>query len=247
MIVGRELFFSVKGLSETMLFFILLVASIALVANAFLPALGSKWMIKSNAAAAVGAQTPLFAKEDLFSDDIFEDDEEEDTSSADSKKAEPAKSKRKYLEEDWKVSKEDSRDMTGIRSKTGEMVKASPDAKLPVFALMYKIRREYVDTSIDAVLADHQGCVDRYKRCLNSEAIRLGNSRGLVLLWIGRTESDKEQTRSDIIEFMEEDPLIVKDMIERWDIIDLTDKEDLGEEPLDRSKPRPAAAAAPEA
>lgn len=90
---------------------------------------------------------------------------------------------------------------------------------------MYKLRREYVDTSIDAMIADHNGHCLNFKRLINSELITLGNSKGLVLLWAGLTSDDKVDTKAEIMSFLEEDPLIVKDVIEKWDIIDLEKKD----------------------
>ena len=44
----------------------------------------------------------------------------------------------------------------------------------------------------------------------------------MVLLWAGFTDSDRAETRADIMAFLEEDPLIVKDVVENWDIISLS-------------------------
>jgi hypothetical protein len=49
----------------------------------------------------------------------------------------------------------------------------------------------------------------------------MGTNKGVVLLWAGFTEEDKKETRAEIMDFLEEDPLIAKDSIEKWDIIDL--------------------------
>ena len=86
---------------------------------------------------------------------------------------------------------------------------------------MYKFRREYVDEPVDAMMADHKGHCKKFKRLINSEELSLGNSKGVVLLWAGFTETDKEETRAEIMTFLEDDPLLAKDAIEKWDIIDL--------------------------
>jgi hypothetical protein len=89
------------------------------------------------------------------------------------------------------------------------------------FALMYKFRREYQDMSVDSMLADHKGYCGKFKRLMNSEVINLGKSKGVVLLWAGLNVDDKAETKADIMNFLEEDPLITKDIVEKWDLIDL--------------------------
>jgi len=92
---------------------------------------------------------------------------------------------------------------------------------VPVFALMYKFRKEYLDVGVEAMMADHKGHCSKFKRLISSELINLGKAKGVVLLWAGFTDSDKTETRAEIMSFLEEDPLIVKDAVENWDIIDL--------------------------
>mmetsp|Transcript_19830 Transcript_19830/g.19940 ORF Transcript_19830/g.19940 Transcript_19830/m.19940 type:complete len:147 (+) Transcript_19830:406-846(+) len=93
--------------------------------------------------------------------------------------------------------------------------------KYPAFALLYKFRKEYLEGSVAAFMADHKGHCMKFKRVLSSELINLGKSRGVVLLWAGLSEDDQEETKAEITTFMEEDPLLVQDAIEIWDLIDL--------------------------
>ena len=69
-----------------------------------------------------------------------------------------------------------------------------------------------------------------FKRLLNTELINLGKAKGVVLLWAG-FEDDSEETRGEIMTFLEEDPLITKDYIETWDLIDLNAKKTAEELP----------------
>jgi hypothetical protein len=87
---------------------------------------------------------------------------------------------------------------------------------------MYKFRKEYLETSVDSTLADHRGHCTKFKRLLNSEVINMGKAKGVVLLWAGFTEEDKKETKAEIMSFLEEDPLVMKDVVETWDIIDLS-------------------------
>lgn len=151
-------------------------------------------------------------------DDLFEDDEEEApvVSNVKNEKEVP---KKKYLEEKWKLNSEDQKEFKGFDgSNVDDSVTAE---KVPCFALMYKFRKEYVDVSVDAVMADHKGHCAKFKRLLNTELINLGKAKGVVLLWAG-FDDDKEDTRAEIMSFLEEDPLITKDYVSNWDLLDLS-------------------------
>ena len=133
-----------------------------------------------------------------------------------------------YLDQKWKLNSEDAKDFKGFPKKGVDPRKAfavKSGTTVPVFALMYKFRKEYTDGSVDSVMADHRGHCAKYKRLLNSELLALKKSRGVVLLWAGFNEGDKEETRAEITKFLEEDPLIAKDIVENWDLVDIGHKE----------------------
>lgn len=159
-------------------------------------------------------------------DDLFGDDQELLPNKKD--QATPIKSTATYLDENWKLSSTDQKEFKGFTRKEDNIDGAEPKQveAYPCFALMYKLRREYMDTTIESALADHHYHCGKFKRLINSEVIALKKSKGLVLLWAGLSADDKEATKAEIKEFMEDDPLIAKDMIEKWDIIDLEKKED---------------------
>jgi hypothetical protein len=156
---------------------------------------------------------------------LFDDDEKSPKIDNTLKKGEEAP-KRKYLDQNWKLSPEDTKEFKGFPKKAGEEpAQPSTTAKLfPLFSVLYKFRREYLDTSIDALLADHRGHCSKFKRLINSEVINMGTSKGVVMLWAGMAEDDKEATRAEIMLFLEDDPLIVKDAIEKWDLVDFSKK-----------------------
>lgn len=136
--------------------------------------------------------------------------------------------KKRYLEEKWKLDSEDEKEFKGFPKAEGEIVpteESGEPKKFPVFALMYKFRREYLDEPTASMMADHKGYCTKFKRLMNSEELKLGNSKGVVLLWAGFTEEDKAETKAEIMSFLEDDPLINKDVIEKWDIIDLVPPE----------------------
>lgn len=161
---------------------------------------------------------------DFIIDDLFEED--------DSKGKKPAKggeegesvaSKRKYLEQKWELSDEDAREARDY-AKRKESIENAVDGVVPnypCFALLYLFRREFFDANIEATLADHVQYGQKFKRLLNSEPLRLMGTRGVSLLFVGLTEDDKADTKDEVMRFMENDPLLLKDMIDRWDIIDL--------------------------
>eukprot|EP01038_Epipyxis_sp_PR26KG_P008807 gene8807-11890_t len=170
-------------------------------------------------------------KPDLFSDDLFEDDENQSkgadkTRKDDSASANSSGSKKKYLDEKWKLSVEDSKDFKGFpnKNKSKPDIDFDPSKALPVFALMYRLRREYLEANIEAILADHKGHVAKFKNILNSEVINLGKAKGVVILWVGKDNADKPAMKTEIMRFLEDDPFILKDAVENWDIIDLEKK-----------------------
>ena len=188
--------------------------------------------------------TRLSAKPDLFSDDLFEDDDKPAATTADAKKDKTEAPKKAYLDQKWKLNSEDAKDFKGFPKKgadgaagAGADGGAPPKAveKVPVFALMYKFRKEYVDISVDSVLADHKGHCAKFKRLLNTELLTLNKQRGVVMLWAGFTDGDKEETKADIMRFLEDDPFVVKDVVENWDLIDLEKKA-----PSDPALPSPS-------
>eukprot|EP01039_Chlorochromonas_danica_P000202 gene202-215_t len=164
------------------------------------------------------------AKPDLFSDDIFADDEEGASAAKNNSKQKAAGSKKTYLEEKWQLSPTDEKEIADakpIKSK----VKYDPNIKnpkFPIFSVLYKFRREYVDANLDSTLADHNTICSKYKRLLTSETMRFKNTRGVSMLWVGIAEGEEEaeNVQKEINAFMEEDPLVKKDFVERWEIID---------------------------
>lgn len=170
----------------------------------------------------VNSLTRYAVKPDLFSDDLFDDDEPKSTGSARKERTEP--SKKIYLDEKWKLNPDDARAFKGFPKKDGDGVqpKTGKAPQVPVFSLMYKFRKEYVDVSIDSTLADHKGHCGKFKRLLNTELLIMGKSRGVVILWAGFNEVDYDETKAEVMRFVEDDPFILKDMVENWDIIDLT-------------------------
>jgi len=188
---------------------------------------------------AVSSRVLLAGKPDLFSDDLFDDDEKP-AATGDPKKDAKEPPKKSYLDQKWKLNSEDAAGFKGFPKKAGETADAGakapaststdgkrpatskPAEKVPVFALTYKFRKEYVDVSVESVLADHKGHAAKFKRLLNSDVIKMKKARGAVVLWAGFSETDKEETRADIMRFIEDDPFITKDIVEHWDIIDMT-------------------------
>ena len=197
------------------------------------------WLQRLPMKRGVSSRVLLAGKPDLFSDDLFDDDEKP-AATGDSKKDAKEPPKKSYLDQKWKLNSEDAAGFKGFPKKAGEATDAGaqkpaststdgkrpatakPAEKVPVFALTYKFRKEYVDVSVESVLADHKGHAAKFKRLLNSDVVKMKKARGAVVLWAGFSETDKEETRADIMRFIEDDPFITKDIVEHWDIIDMT-------------------------
>ena len=98
------------------------------------------------------------------------------------------------------------------------MEEVAPADRIPSVALIYNFRREYKDQNLEATLADHRAhCLKFNKRLLHSEVINTIKTKGVVLLWVGLSPDD-DLVRQEMMTFMEEDPLIVKDIVDNWNI-----------------------------
>lgn len=172
---------------------------------------------------------------------MFDDDEEDSSSD---KKPVPSKGvsngvNKKYLDEKWELNKEDAKDFKGFPSEKASSESGS-DVDYPSYALMYKFRREYKDQDIDALVGEHRGHCLKFKRVVSSEVIELGVAKGAVLLWTGLSAADKEDLKAEIMSFLEEDPLITKDVVENWDLIDLDLNGESADIEIDKSEILPA-------
>jgi hypothetical protein len=154
-------------------------------------------------------------------DDLFE--EEPDKPLKPAKKDSKEISTRKYVEQNWKLNEKDTNEFQGI-SKSNEGKGKATVRNLPLFALMYKIRKEYFEVGTEGILAQHKGHSEKFPRMANNQFIKMEDAKGIVTLFIGQNEKDIEGTRQEIMQFLETDPLIEKDMIETWDLIDLTEQ-----------------------
>jgi hypothetical protein len=159
------------------------------------------------------------------SDDLFDDEDDAPKKKASKETAAP---KQKYLDQKWKLAEEDAKEFNGWTKKEGTherlmerldaMEEVAPADRIPSVALIYNFRREYKDQNLDATLADHRAhCLKFNKRLLHSEVINTKKTKGVVLLWVGLSPED-DLVRQDMMSFMEEDPLIVKDIVDNWNI-----------------------------
>jgi hypothetical protein len=158
-------------------------------------------------------------------DDLFDDEDDAPKKKASKETAAP---KQKYLDQKWKLAEEDAKEFNGWTKKEGTherlmerldaMEEVAPADRIPSVALIYNFRREYKDQNLEATLADHRAhCLKFNKRLLHSEVINTKKTKGVVLLWVGLSPED-DLVRQDMMSFMEEDPLIVKDIVDNWNI-----------------------------
>jgi hypothetical protein len=84
-------------------------------------------------------------------------------------------------------------------------------------ALIYNFGRDFKETDLTATLAEHNSYCEPFKRLFNSEMLQTKRGRGMVLLWAGLTEED-DNLKTEIMSFMEDDPFIVKNIVDNWDI-----------------------------
>jgi hypothetical protein len=84
-------------------------------------------------------------------------------------------------------------------------------------ALIYNFGRDFKDTDLTATLAEHNSYCEPFKRLFNSEMLQTKAGRGMVLLWAGLDLED-DNLKTEIMSFMEDDPFIVKNIVDNWDI-----------------------------
>jgi hypothetical protein len=108
-------------------------------------------------------------------DDLFEDDSDKVKSPKESK--ESVASTRKYIDQNWKLNSDDSKEFKGVSKDA--VVKSSNEAKekLPMFALMYKFRKEYYDIGAESVMADHKGYAAKFIRLASTQFIKIAKAR----------------------------------------------------------------------
>lgn len=165
----------------------------------------------------------------ICADDLFDDDEDDKKTLPKQDLKDPAPPTRKYLDKDWKLNPNDEKDFKNLKSGGGKAIERTE--KIPMFALMYKFRKEYFDFGAESVMADHKGYCSKFTRLASTNFINIAKARGAVVLWLGESESDLDATRAEAMTFIEEDPLIEKDIVESWDLIDLTPKGSLADLP----------------
>lgn len=175
------------------------------------------------------------------SDELFDEDKKAPIKP----KQKPVEKKKSYLDEQWELSEEDAKEFKGFPTADSKKVQIKKDGSIPlgkskkiakkaprypVFALLYKFRKEYLEGGGEVALGDQQNLLKDFKRLINCEILQFSKPRrakGAVLLWAGFTENDHDETKAEIMSFLEQDPLMKKDIVETWDLINLTGKEHL--------------------
>lgn len=92
---------------------------------------------------------------------------------------------------------------------------------MPSYAVMYKLKPEYMTQSYDVATADHNEYCKEFERLLQSETITLHNSKGVVILFAGHSAADKGELSDEVDRFIDKDPLIEQGIVDTWNILDL--------------------------
>jgi hypothetical protein len=92
---------------------------------------------------------------------------------------------------------------------------------LPVFALMYEFKKDYITAELENSFAEHESYADKFRRIFLDEEIKAEASRGYVMFFHGLNENDLEATRNEAKQFVENDPLILQDLVLRWNIVQM--------------------------
>eukprot|EP00128_Syssomonas_multiformis_P003017 Colp12_sorted_trinity150504_noHs@3120 len=86
---------------------------------------------------------------------------------------------------------------------------------------MYKLKPEYMTQTYAVATADHNNYCKTFERLLQSETIRMHNSKGVVVLFAGLSPDDKAELEEEVDRFVSQDPLIEQGIVETWNILDL--------------------------
>jgi hypothetical protein len=116
----------------------------------------------------------------------------------------------------------------------------------PVFVLNYLFKDEYAKTNIGTSLTEHENYAQDFKRIINSDQVNLmlsgatKQTRGMSIIFAGLSDepTEKEETFQDILKFIKDDPLILQDIVEQWDVLDMDPGEDEDKGEVDPEKER---------
>lgn len=115
-----------------------------------------------------------------------------------------------------------------------DLESSEPVPAYPVFVLNYVFKDEYAETNIGVSITEHESYAEGFKRIISSDVMNFkpdGSSkvsRGISIVFAGLSDepNEKEDTFEDILGFIKDDPLILQDIVDRWDVIDMDPEED---------------------
>ncbi len=168
----------------------------------------------------------------IILDDLFDDEGEKDQISEDKipeglvkpvNSIEPEEHQNKiYINEDWKINEATKLNSINQMDESSDLEDIVTN--YPCFALMYKFKDDYINQDIDPVVIDHDNYSNSFKRLVNSEVLQMGNDKGAVMLWTGISDDDTgKMIKDEIMTYVQEDPLFLKDIVEKWEIIELSE------------------------
>ena len=133
----------------------------------------------------------------------------------------------RYMNKDWKISPDQASFLKAelLLNDTDPNAPGGSTwpADVPLYTLLYKYRRSYMEntpTNMDS-FKDHLAYVRTFRRLISHHVVNMGQSKGVVMIFAGYSKNDKSLTKADIISFLENDPLLMKNMIASWEVIDL--------------------------
>ena len=97
----------------------------------------------------------------------------------------------------------------------------------PCFSMIITLKGFLLGDDISELVQDHLQHCTKYDRFMNSEFISLNGSKGLVTLWAGKNESDRVITESQMNSCINDDPFMMKGLVESFEILELSPPPDL--------------------
>jgi len=113
-----------------------------------------------------------------------------------------------------------------------DLFDGQPVEEYPMYALIYRFREKYYNEEMADLFQRFDAyCLD-FTRVFNKDQVKMSDSRGLVIMFGGNSINDREETLAEMKTFMEKDPFMLEDIVEKYDLVNMNGEEEF-EESLD--------------
>jgi len=140
------------------------------------------------------------------------------------------------MEQKWEVDDEDTAELVESENKEEPIEGDDDDENLPnipVFTLLMNLRPQYKEgTAADAAILDTEKYCETFDRIMSCDVIDIGTHKGMVFIWAGASEDDREETIAEITSFMENCPMVTQDVVDKWELFDMVEDDEESMTPI---------------